>query len=62
MFVGHKDSVTCTGFSYDSKFVATGDMSGIIKVWDIQSGQEVWAFECSDLEVMYCRHKEEKTY
>ena len=48
---GHKDSVTCTAFSHDSKFVSTGDMSGIIKVWKKESGQEVWNFECGDLEV-----------
>ncbi|XP_031557021.1 angio-associated migratory cell protein-like [Actinia tenebrosa] len=48
---GHKDSVTCTAFSHDSKFVCTGDMSGVIKVWDTQSGQEVWNFETGgDLE------------
>lgn len=52
IFTGHKDSVTCTLFSHDSKFVCTGDMSGIIKVWDTQSGQEVWNFETGgDLEV-----------
>ncbi|CAH1788775.1 unnamed protein product [Owenia fusiformis] len=47
---GHKDSVTCACFCYDSKYVATGDMSGIIKVWDVESKQEVWSFETSDLE------------
>nr|KAF6352855.1 angio associated migratory cell protein [Pipistrellus kuhlii] len=29
---GHKDSVTCAGFSHDSTLVATGDMSGLLKV------------------------------
>lgn len=53
-FKGHKDSVTCTGFSHDSKFVSTGDMSGMIRVWELQTGQEVWNFECGgDLEVRY---------
>ncbi len=49
--VGHKDSVTCAGFSHDSQYVATGDMSGLIKVWKVADGQEVWSFETSDLEV-----------
>jgi WD40 repeat protein len=53
VFPGHKDSVTCTAFSHDSKFVCTGDMSGMVKVWDVQSGQEVWNFECGDLEVSF---------
>ena len=48
---GHKDSVTCVKFSYDSKYVATGDMSGVIKVWLLETGEEVWSFETSDLEV-----------
>jgi len=44
--------VTCTGYSHDSKFLSTGDMSGMIKVWELQTGQEVWNFECGgDLEV-----------
>ncbi|KAK3733715.1 hypothetical protein QZH41_011236 [Actinostola sp. cb2023] len=53
---GHKDSVTCTAFSHDSKFVSTGDMSGIIKVWKKESGQEVWNFECGDLEWLDWHH------
>jgi len=50
-FSGHKDSVTCTAFSHDSKLVATGDMSGLITVWDVAAQKEVWNFETTDLEV-----------
>lgn len=46
----HKDSVTCTAFSHDSKFVATGDMSGLIIVWDVATKKQVWNFETTDLE------------
>ncbi|NWT63827.1 AAMP protein, partial [Prunella himalayana] len=49
---GHKDSVTCAGFSHDSVFVATGDMSGLIKVWRVDAKEEVWSFEVGDLEWM----------
>ncbi|KAH0621253.1 hypothetical protein JD844_022344 [Phrynosoma platyrhinos] len=49
---GHKDSVTCTGFSHDSTFVATGDMSGLIKVWKVDTKEEIWSFEVGDLEWM----------
>ncbi|XP_019409890.1 PREDICTED: angio-associated migratory cell protein [Crocodylus porosus] len=49
---GHKDSVTCAGFSHDSVFVATGDMSGLIKVWRVDTKAEVWSFEVGDLEWM----------
>ncbi|XP_073490487.1 angio-associated migratory cell protein [Aquarana catesbeiana] len=47
---GHKDSVTCAAFSYDSAMVATGDMSGLLKVWKVEGGQEIWSFEAGDLE------------
>nr|XP_033801489.1 angio-associated migratory cell protein [Geotrypetes seraphini] len=49
---GHKDSVTCAVFSYDSSMVATGDMSGLIKVWKVDSKQEIWSFQVADLEWM----------
>ncbi|KAJ3584549.1 hypothetical protein NHX12_015044 [Muraenolepis orangiensis] len=47
---GHKDSVTCVAFSHDSSLVASGDMSGLIKVWEVEAKKEVWSFEVSDLE------------
>uniref|UniRef100_A0AAY4BEC3 Angio-associated migratory cell protein n=1 Tax=Denticeps clupeoides TaxID=299321 RepID=A0AAY4BEC3_9TELE len=47
---GHKDSVTCAGFSYDSKLVASGDMNGLIKVWRVETKEEIWSFEVGDLE------------
>lgn len=50
-FAGHKDSVTCAGFSHDSTLVATGDMSGLLKVWQVDTKEEVWSFEAGDLEV-----------
>ncbi|XP_053616269.1 angio-associated migratory cell protein isoform X2 [Plodia interpunctella] len=30
---GHKDSVVFVGFSFDGTYLATADMSGVIKVW-----------------------------
>lgn len=47
---GHKDSVTCAVFSHDSTMVATGDMSGLIKVWKVEGAEEIWSFEVGDLE------------
>ncbi|KAK7893289.1 hypothetical protein WMY93_022441 [Mugilogobius chulae] len=47
---GHKDSVTCALFSHDSSLVATGDMSGMIKVWKVETKEEIWSFEVGDLE------------
>ncbi|XP_061663754.1 angio-associated migratory cell protein [Syngnathoides biaculeatus] len=47
---GHKDSVTCAAFSHDSSLVASGDMSGLIKVWNVEAKEEIWSFEVCDLE------------
>ena len=48
---GHKDSVTCTGFSHDGKYVATADMGGLVQVWTFSTGKLACSFETSDLEV-----------
>lgn len=39
--LGHKDSVIFVGFSFDGAFLATADMSGLIKVWKC-STDENW--------------------
>lgn len=51
LLLGHKDSVTCAAFSHDSKLVASGDMSGLIKVWKVEAKEAIWSFEVGDLEV-----------
>lgn len=48
--------MTEASFSHDGKFVATGDMSGIIKVWNVKAKKEKCAFEVSDLEVSFSRN------
>lgn len=53
---GHKDSVTCIGFSPDASYVATADMGGLIQLWKIDSKQMVWSFEVSDIEWMKWHH------
>ncbi|XP_014770699.1 angio-associated migratory cell protein [Octopus bimaculoides] len=47
---GHKDSVTSVAFSFDGTYVATADLSGFLKVWKVSSREEVWSFECDDIE------------
>ncbi|KAF6017019.1 AAMP [Bugula neritina] len=49
---GHKDSVTQVSFSADGTYLATGDMSGLIQVWNIATKETVWSFEVADLEWM----------
>lgn len=51
VLAGHKDSVTSVSFSHDGKLVATGDMSGVIQVWNVETYQKIWSFETGDLEV-----------
>lgn len=53
---GHKDSVTCAMFSHDSSLVASGDLSGVIKVWKVETKEEIWSFEVGDLEVRASAH------
>lgn len=43
--------MTCALFSHDSTLVASGDMSGLIKVWKVETKEEIWSFEVGDLEV-----------
>lgn len=38
----YKDSVTFTEFNYNDKYVVTGDMSGIIKLWQISNKSCIW--------------------
>ena len=45
--------MTCIAFCHDSSLLATGDMSGLVKVWNMETRQEVWSFEVSDLEVCH---------
>ncbi|XP_013168433.1 PREDICTED: angio-associated migratory cell protein [Papilio xuthus] len=51
---GHKDSVIFVGFSFDGAFLASVDMSGVIKVWkcNFESTQEwpvAFEYEAGDL-------------
>ena len=51
LFSGHTDSVTCTGFSHDGKYLATADMGGGVQVWEVSTGERTWAAETGDIEV-----------
>lgn len=44
LLTGHKDSVHCASFSYDSLLVATGDMKGVIKIWNAIAKTEVFSY------------------
>lgn len=40
-FAKHKDSVISVGFNHDGKYFASGGMDGIIKVYEVESGNHV---------------------
>lgn len=53
---GHKDSVTQVKFSHDDKYLVTGDMSGILQVWDVIEKKLIWCYEGSVLEWLTWHH------
>lgn len=53
---GHNDSVTEVGFNHDSQYVVTGDMSGLIQVWNVKEKKLVWCYGGDDLEWLTWHH------
>jgi len=45
---GHREVVTDMKFSSDGKCVATTSIDGTARLWDVQSGQEIWQQEQED--------------
>lgn len=39
---GHSTSVHCCGFHPDGSLMATGDLGGIVRIWDLRSGRAIW--------------------
>ncbi|BFZ21975.1 hypothetical protein BsWGS_25014 [Bradybaena similaris] len=53
---GHTDTVVSVGFSHDGSMVATADMKGLIKVWRVDQGKEIWSFDGSEIEWIQWHH------
>ncbi|GJQ69870.1 hypothetical protein Trydic_g22417 [Trypoxylus dichotomus] len=53
---GHNDSVTEVGFNYDNQYVVTGDMSGLIQVWNVKEKKLIWCYGGDDLEWLSWHH------
>lgn len=47
--VGHKDSVIFAGFNYNDTYLATGDMGGTIKLWQISDKACIWETALDDI-------------
>ena len=43
--------MTFADFNKDGTLIATGDLKGFIQVWKLESQQQIWEYESSDLEV-----------
>jgi WD40 repeat protein len=50
-FVGHDGPVRAVAISPDAKTVATGDDTGVVRLWEPQSGQEMLKFEGVGMDV-----------
>ena len=49
--LGHNESVTNVKFNKDSSLLATGDMSGLLQVWNVAKGELFWDFEVDQIQV-----------
>ncbi|XP_060519053.1 angio-associated migratory cell protein [Cylas formicarius] len=47
---GHKDSVTEVAFNLNNKYLATGDMAGMIQIWNVKEKKLAWCLEADDME------------
>lgn len=45
---GHKDSVIFTEFNHNESYLATGDMSGLIQVWQMNDKVCIWDYNMGD--------------
>jgi WD40 repeat protein len=53
--------VTGIAWNFDSSLVASSDLSGLVKIWNVDTKKCV--FECDEGEVEYCQfHPKAKTY
>ncbi|KAG1682604.1 Angio-associated migratory cell protein [Nymphon striatum] len=53
---GHTDSIVFVKFNFDSTLLATGDMSGKIKIWKSENRSEILSLETADLKWMQWHH------
>lgn len=49
--VGHKDSIIFSEFNHDESYLATGDMSGMIQVWNVADKTKIWEYNMGDATV-----------
>jgi len=47
---GHKESVVSIDWNVDGSLLASGDMSGLVKIWDVQKKKSIIEFEEEEIE------------
>lgn len=45
---GHKDSIIFAEFNFDETYLATGDMSGLIQLWNLNDKSSIWDYNMGD--------------
>ncbi|KAK2584265.1 hypothetical protein KPH14_006672 [Odynerus spinipes] len=45
---GHKDSIIFAEFNCDEIYLATGDMSGVIQLWNLKDKSSIWEYNMGD--------------
>lgn len=53
---GHKDSVTEAKFNFDCQLIATGDMGGLVQVWNVNEKKLIWCNEGDDIHWLIWHH------
>jgi WD40 repeat protein len=51
-FVGHKSSVVSVAITPDGTKIVSGGWDGMVKVWDIETGQELLSFRVTECDAM----------
>jgi WD40 repeat protein/serine/threonine protein kinase len=54
-YTGHSAGILCADISPDDRWIASGDIGGAVKIWDLETGAEVRSLRHSDKEVCAVR-------
>ncbi|KAG0280210.1 hypothetical protein BGZ96_001641, partial [Linnemannia gamsii] len=46
--IGHREKISSLTFSPDSQRIVSGDLEGVLRVWDAESGESIWTQEEHD--------------
>lgn len=52
IFFSFQDSVVCVSFNWDSSYLSSCDLSGVVKVWGTTKYDNVASFDAGELSVI----------